>query len=723
MKLPIVPHSYHLLKGFLSTFDLDESLLNELVDRNDINKYLFVRGDGEYIPLEDETNPLKQRIVNIFYELTNKKLSNGKYQPVKYHHAKIWFFIYENDEGDVVSKLIIQSENIYPYNSLETSISFVGNRVKDKVEKNSPLVSYFTSLLPFLDDEKSLFVKTLIDEISHQSFRLENDEYEVDDFEFITPNCQSMSLFDNEYDELLVIAPFVNVDNINQLLTKKKPHGRCVLLTQPMISESLIISDVKDIQYITSNVTDKFIHAKIYLVRMGDRWDIYLGSMNLSEYSISKNVEAMVHLKNVKNIKSVESFLNRFIGKDISDELKQYSIKNNGYSDVFNDALNIETRIRYIKKLLANKKHDEEYMHNVSSYLLSHQCVLDLTELIEFKRDIIPTRLEITTGKSKKRYIYKLSFVDNTLLGLFNYSLHQYDRLFSQNVYLHILERSIDNAFIKLHETKDLKDMYIFRTDIHNFDPSINKEILSNQIDTLFSFDKHLCQFTKRIVNESRYYLEGDNNIYEDDIIHQTGLPLGGFFENVYLYDVDFLLDKAPLYLRCGDDILIGAKSKEEIDRYSKLVNKLLNEKKLTISESKTTITNPGEVVHYLGWNIIDGEIDFSENAMNAISRTIKKKTKDLLIMYGRKKMPNALRLPSIVRYVNHYQKSEFFISCFKRITITDGLKKIDKMIMDLIRTVVSGKTGNSKYKIKYETIQAFGYKSLVNQYYDYISK
>lgn len=41
---------------------------------------------------------------------------------------------------------------------------------------------------------------------------------------------------------------------------------------------------------------------------------------------------------------------------------------------------------------------------------------------------------------------------------------------------------------------------------------------------------------------------------------------------------------------------------------------------------------------------------------------------------------------------------------------------------MDLIRAVVAGKTGNSKYKIKYESIQAFGYKSLVNQYYDYIS-
>ena len=97
-------------------------------------------------------------------------------------------------------------------------------------------------------------------------------------------------------------------------------------------------------------------------------------------------------------------------------------------------------------------------------------------------------------------------------------------------------------------------------------------------------------------------------------------------------------------------------------------------------------------------------------------------KTKDLLVMYGKKKIPNALRLPSVLKYVRHYQKSDFFISSFGCITTTEGLKKIDKMIMDLIRAVVSGKTGNSKYKIKYSTIQAFGYKSLVNQYYEYIS-
>lgn len=145
-------------------------------------------------------------------------------------------------------------------------------------------------------------------------------------------------------------------------------------------------------------------------------------------------------------------------------------------------------------------------------------------------------------------------------------------------------------------------------------------------------------------------------------------------------------------------------------------------EKKLIVNEHKTVIASPGDKVAYLGWNIVNGEIDFSDEAILGIQKTIKKKTKELLIMYGKKKLPHVLRLPSILKYVNHYQKSEFFLNSFEKVTTTEGLKKIDKMIMDLIRTVVSGKTGNLKYKIKYKSIQAFGYKSLVNQYYEYIS-
>ena len=722
IKLPITPKNYQLEKAFLSTFDLDEKLLLDLINKKDIKKYLIVRGDGEYIPLKD--NPIKDRIVNIFFESTNKKLSNNKLQPVKYHHAKIWLFIYKGFAGDIISKLYIQSRNLYSYNSIETIISFSGKRVNDKQEKNNPLVEYFKSLFPFVEGEKKDYVQSFIEEITYHSFELDN-ALDVDDFEFITPNCSEISLFKEEYDELLVIAPFINVETINALLEKKKNNGRCVILSQAKINESLILNDVKGVQYITPDITDKFVHAKVYLVRKGNVWDLYCGSMNLSDYSVSKNIEAMVHLKNVKNITSIESFLESFIGCDIKEELKQYEIdyENKDVSPIFNDAFKIETRIQYLKKLLLNKKHDEEYMNSVSSYLLSLKSIEDLREISLLKRDIIPTRHQVLTGNNKQRFVYTLPFEEKTLFGLINHSLHKYDNLFSKNVFLHISDRGITNAFIKIHEIEGLKDFYLFKTDIHNFDPSINKEILCSQMDKLFHFDKQLCSFIKAVVNENKYYLEGDNKIYTDGIIHQTGLPLGGFFENVYLYDVDFTLEKTPLYLRCGDDILIGSKNKEEIEQLSKTAIKLLKDKKLAINETKTKISNPGETISYLGWNITNGEVDFSDNALNNIQKTIKKKTKDLLIMYGKKKMPNALRLPSIVRYVNHYQKSDYFANCFDKITSVEGLKKIDKMIMDLIRTVVSGRTGNLKYKIKYETIQAFGYKSLVNQYYDYISK
>ena len=723
LSLPATPESYRLEKAFLSTFDLDENLLSGLIHEKDADKFLVVRGDGEYVPFEGES-PIKKRIVNVFFESTNKKLPNGKFQPVRNCHAKIWFFVYENDGGDRVSKLIIQSMNIYPYDSLEVALSFSGKKTEEKQIKNDPLTSYFKSLLPFLDEEKKAFVESLIEEIPYYCFQADGGDFQADDFEFIAPNCEKISLFDEEFDEILIISPFINVESIQALLLKKKEGGRSVVLSQAKIEESLILNDVEGVQYLSPAVSDKFVHAKIYLLRKGDVWDSYAGSMNLTDHSVSKNIEAMVHLRNVKNIESIESFLKAFIGRDVEEELRQYSqnFENKDNSPVFNDAYRVETRIRYIKKLLSFKKHAEEEMNRVSSYLLSSQSAKDLSDLAEFRKAIIPTRLCVVTGNNKKRYVYKPSLEEKALLGLVNYSLHQYDYVFSKNVFLHISDRGLENAFIKIHETKDLKDFYFFRTDIHSFDPSIDKEILCNQMDQLFSFDHHFCRFAKSIINERRYHLENDEQIYEDDIIHQTGLPLGGFFENVYLYDFDFALEKAPLYIRCSDDILIGSKSKEEVETLSKKAIALLKDKKLSISEAKTSIVGPGETTLYLGWAIVNGEVDFAEIALRNIQKTIKKKTKDLLIMYGRNKIPNTLRLPSVVRFVRHYQKSEFFISCFKRITTTEGLKKIDRMIMDLIRAVVAGKTGNSKYKIKYESIQAFGYKSLVNQYYDYIS-
>ena len=127
-KLPIAPENYRLKKAFLSTFDLDENLLDDLIGKEDVDKFLIVRGDGEYIPLKDGGSPVKGRIAEIFFESTKKMLPNGKFQPIKYHHAKIWLFIYENEDGHEASKLYIQSKNIYPYNSAEIILRFVGEK-------------------------------------------------------------------------------------------------------------------------------------------------------------------------------------------------------------------------------------------------------------------------------------------------------------------------------------------------------------------------------------------------------------------------------------------------------------------------------------------------------------------------------------------------------------------------------------------------------------------
>ena len=720
---PKIPTHFHLKNAVLSTFDLDENLLVNSIKEEDIEKYLIIRGDGEYISLEDKSHPIKDRIVKVFFESTNKKISNSKLQSVKYHHPKIWLFIYENEQKESIAKFIIQSENIYSYNSKEIAISFLGHKVKETQIKNEPLIDYYNSILSFLNDDQKPFIQSIIEEICHLSFKIE--DYKVDDFDFISPSCQDISLLNNEYDEILIIAPFINVEPIKNLLTKKKEGGRCIILTQPSIIESLIISDVKDIQFISPEISDKFIHSKIYLLRKGNSWDMYAGSMNLSSYAIEKNIEAMVHLKGVKGIKDIESFLANFLDVDISvikNNLSQYSSEynNKNYSPTFLDALKVETRINYIKKLLVNKKHDEEHIHQITSYLLSSRCISNLIDLFEYKNRPIPTRNE-TIRHNKKRFVYRLPFNTNILMGLINYSLHQYDYLFSKNVYLHIANRSIISAFIKIHEIKDLENYYLFKTDIHDFDASMNKELLNEKIDTLLDFDKPLATFLKSIINEKRFYV-GDK-LESDEIIHQTGLPLAGFFENAFLYDFDYAFEKAPLYIRCGDDILVASKDKNEIEEYASSIIKMIESRKLLVSEAKTKIYKPGEELVYLGWEIKDGKIDFSKATLKRVSETVKDKTKTLLIMYGKKKTPNILRLPTVIKYVNYFQKTDFFIDSFQIITTTEGLKKIDEEIINLIRVVISGKTGNSKYKLKYKSIQDFGYKSLVNQYYEFISK
>ena len=58
----------------------------------------------------------------------------------------------------------------------------------------------------------------------------------------------------------------------------------------------------------------------------------------------------------------------------------------------------------------------------------------------------------------------------------------------------------------------------------------------------------------------------------------------------------------------------------------------------------------------------------------------------------------------------------------FRVVSVPDGLREIDRMLCDMIRTAVTGKTGPGRFRVSREEINRWGYRSVVNRYYRHIS-
>ncbi len=56
----------------------------------------------------------------------------------------------------------------------------------------------------------------------------------------------------------------------------------------------------------------------------------------------------------------------------------------------------------------------------------------------------------------------------------------------------------------------------------------------------------------------------------------------------------------------------------------------------------------------------------------------------------------------------------------FPNLTTDKGLKEIDAYMQQYIRYTVTGRHYKGNYRIRYETLKEWGYRSLVHEYYSY---
>ena len=742
-EFPCPPAGAVLQEAVLTTYDLDLNTLRTWIGPDgEAEKYIVFRGDGDFYDSPD-FNP-RPPVIKAAWPLSENGIAEA------YFHAKVRILEYLCASGERIWHLVINSANIVPYDNLETALFFYGEDTGEEQPAAAPVRALFRHLLSFVTDDipeaESLrarlnglirrletvrFLPFAPDECGPGVSRpLQEAACTAGEISFIAPHCRDIPFLSETFGEILVISPFITPRRLRELAEHTTAGGRCVVFTNAGTAGSVLSADTPDVCWVLPRRDDPYVHAKLYLIRKNGMWELYCGSMNLTDYAVEHNTECMVRLSSPASVTGIESFLAAFCGrseKEIAEELAQYGeekILPDAHSPVFEEAAGITARTGYLRRLLDRRRYGEEESREVIAFLLSAQCPKDLKRLLTDPcSPSVPLRRTITV-RNKQRDIYSLPLREMVLLGLLNHVLHRYDDLFSQNIFLHILNRKPSDVFAKIRNTPEFPELFLFRTDIHAFDPSMDADVLCTGIRRLFSFDEPLSAFLKRLVRRGTYRTEENGPVYTGGPAQMTGLPLGGFFENVYLQDFDSRMEQnAVFYVRCGDDILAGARTMEEIRALRETAEKAAAEKHLTLSESKSMILRPEEPFVFLGWTVSGNRIDFSETALQAIEETIRRKTEYMLIRCRKNGIPPVLRVPLLVRYAMRSTESSGLLSSFGIVTVPDGLKKIDRMITDAIRTAATGKTGNGRFRVSYKTLRMWGYRSLVNRYFRRVSR
>ena len=328
-------------------------------------------------------------------------------------------------------------------------------------------------------------------------------------------------------------------------------------------------------------------------------------------------------------------------------------------------------------------------------------------------------------GSKKKRVVYSFAKEENILLKFIAFQLFRYDEFYSDNCYAFRRNYGAGDAIRRIRFAQGIGKKYCLKVDISNYFNSICVKKLLEQLSFVKENDEDLYWLFEHILLEERVTENG--NIIRENHGAMAGTPISPFFANVYLTEVDKYFEKQDiLYFRYSDDIILFADSMEELLERKELLYQMIEEMGLSINEDKVTITKPGESWEFIGFCYRNGEIDLSANTLRKIKARIKRKSEALRRWQRKKNLSGEKAAIGFIRTMNckFYGKSEdsddFTWSrwFFPYLTTDAGLKEIDAYMQQYIRYTVTGRHYKGNYRISYETLKSWGYRSLVHEYY-----
>jgi len=374
------------------------------------------------------------------------------------------------------------------------------------------------------------------------------------------------------------------------------------------------------------------------------------------------------------------------------------------------------------------QKHDPDQHAEMEAYLYSEEYPADLERLK--KGDYFfsaPFHYRIAKNASgKKRDVYALKGRDLYILRMVSWILHDYDStMFPPGLYSFRRNVHAKDFLKKIRSFHNLDRFWIIKTDVSNYVGSIVPEKIIPRLEEMWPNDPALLGLLKFLLLR-RECIEPDGSVVACEPGGLGGLPVANYFMNVYLMEMDWYFNmRSPLYCRYSDDIVILARDREEAEAYLKKFYGILDEKQLYTNPNKTELIEPGGSVEILGFQVSNGLVDLSDHAVEKIKRKIRIRANRLLRYKKRAHLEDKVVGEKMVRFCNRVFFGTFLPHelCWARwyfpiITTTEGLNQVDRYVQDAIRLVMNGSMHKRRYNVRYEDLQALGYRSLVHAYY-----
>lgn len=327
-------------------------------------------------------------------------------------------------------------------------------------------------------------------------------------------------------------------------------------------------------------------------------------------------------------------------------------------------------------------------------------------------------------GTMKKRIVYSFHEEISITLKFMAFYLYRFDEYFCNNCYAFRRGYGVSNAIKKIAGNRSYRNKYCLKADISDYFNSIDTRILLEKLTFVKQRDEILYDIFYKILSCDYVMINGA--AYSERHGALAGIPIAPFLANVYLSDVDkYFKENKRDYFRYSDDILIFADTYEELLLLQKELYDKLEELHLCINHEKEKISKPGEAFEFLGFSYKDGCFDLSENTKRKTKAKIKRKA-DALRRWQRKKgLTSDKAAIGFIKAMNRKfygdgDEDEFTWNrwFFPNLTMDEGLKEIDGYMQEYIRYTVTGRHYKGNYKITYDRMKEWGYRSLVHEFY-----